>query len=154
VGSKGCSFLVAVVVLVIGLGLGYVKFRAKQEKTLLGASAAQWHDPLRGLLKPPAGLAFRNQALTPSGFLCGEFSLNPAAPVSGATAAAGYERFVVSPDGIAVAGARAYTQSAEAGVRRQRQVYQDELDALVAGGATPDQAFDRVAWSRFCRGRP
>jgi hypothetical protein len=146
VNSKGCSFLVALLVVVVGLGIGYSKFRAQQRKALHDARIAQWHEPLLAMLGRPAHVQFRNQALTVSGFLCGEFAVAAAGHTEGP-----FQRFVVSPDQVVMTGARAYTPSKEDTALRQQQADQARLDTLVRGGASAQQAFDEAAWRPHCR---
>lgn len=145
VNSKGCSFLLALLVVVVGLGIGYSKFRAQQRKALHDARIAQWHGPLLAMLGQPAHIRFRDQKLSVSGYLCGEFDVSPAAGGN-----SGFRRFVVSPDQVVVAGAHAYTASREESARLRQQEDQSRLDALVKQGASPRQAFDDVAWRPHC----
>jgi len=148
VNSKGCSFLVALLAVAVGLGLGYYKFRVQQHKALHDARIAQWHGPLLAMLGHPAHIRFRNQALSVSGYLCGEYSMGAAPATPGS--ASSFHRFVVSPDQVVVAGARAFTSSTDARAEKQRQAYQAQIDALLRDKATPAQAFDKVAWGPHC----
>jgi hypothetical protein len=140
VNSKGCSFIVAVLVAAIGLGIGYYKFRAQQHKALHDARVAQWHGPLLAMLGHPAHIRFQKQFFSVSGYLCGEYALDASTP----------RRFVVSPDAVVLVGDKAYTQSADEQARRQRRQYQARFDALVKKGATAQKAFDAVAWGPHC----
>lgn len=142
---KGCSFLLAVFVVVVGLGLGYGKFRAQQRKVLRDTRIAQWHGPLLAMLGHPPHVSFRNQTFSVSGFLCGEFAEAAASTVPH------FQRFVVSPDHVVVVGARAYTSSGDELARRQWRDDQARLDQLTARGATPEHAFDAVAWDPHCQ---
>lgn len=143
--SKGCSFLVALLVVVVGLGIGYSKFRAQQRKALHDARIEQWHGPLSAMLGNPVGIRYRGQKLSVSGYLCGEFSV-----ASSPQDTADFQRFVVSPDQVVITGARAYTPSQDDSARRQRRDDQASLDALLKQGATPQQAFNEIAWGPHC----
>src|SRR3546814_1185801 len=147
VNSKGCSFIVALAVVAVGMGVGYYKFRVQQEKALHDSRIAQWHGPLLAMLNHPVRILFRNQAFSVSGYLCGEYTLGvePAG-----TSTSTFQRFVVSPDAVALSGARAYTPSNDARARKQRRRYQAQLDAMNHGGATATHAVDKVAWDPHC----
>ncbi|HEU0229986.1 MAG TPA: hypothetical protein VFR20_05395 [Burkholderiaceae bacterium] len=146
--SKGCSFLVALLVVIVGLGIGYSKFRAQQRKALHDVRIEQWHGPLLAMLGNPVGIRYREQTFSVSGYLCGEFSV--ASPRQG-QGAGDFQRFVVSPNQVVITGARAYTPSKDDSARRQRQDDQASLDALLKQGATPQQAFNEIAWGPHCR---
>lgn len=137
--SKGCSFIVAVLVAAIGLGIGYYKFRVQQDKALHDARIAQWHGPLLAMLGQPEHIRFRKQFFSVSGYLCGQYALGGK-----------FSRFVVSPDAVALVGNKAYTQSTDTQVRQQQHQYQVQFDALMKKGVTPQQAFDTVAWGPHC----
>jgi hypothetical protein len=145
VNSKGCSFLLALLVVVVGLGIGYSKFRAQQRKALHDARIAQWHGPLLAMLGQPAHIRFRDQKLSVSGYLCGEFDVS-----ADAGDESGFRRFVVSPDQVVITGTRAYTSSHEESALLRQHAEQSRLDALVKQGASPGQAFDEVAWRPHC----
>jgi hypothetical protein len=145
VNSKGCSFLLALLVVVVGLGIGYSKFRAQQRKALHDARIAQWHGPLLAMLGQPAHIRFRDQKLSVSGYLCGEFDVSADAGDD-----SGFRRFVVSPDQVVITGTRVYTSSHEESAQRRLHEEQTRLDALVKQGVSPDQAFDDVVWHLHC----
>lgn len=140
VNSKGCSFIVAVLVAVIGLGIGYYKFRVQQHKVLHDARIEQWHGPLLAMLGHPAHIRFQKQFFSVSGYLCGEYTLGTSEPY----------RFVVSPDAVVLVGDKAYTQSTEGQARRQQRQYQIQFDALMEKGGSVQKAFDTVAWGPHC----
>src|SRR3546814_12888337 len=117
VNSKGCSFIVALAVVAVGMGVGYYKFRVQQEKALHDSRIAQWHGPLLAMLNHPVRILFRNQAFSVSGYLCGEYTLGvePAG-----TTTSTFKRFVVRTDDVHLSGTQAYAQCTPAGPRTQR----------------------------------